>query len=421
MRVWYRNLDWSTVLVWMLLVGVGLLGIYSSTHGSAAEFLPESVRMNFWRQIAWLGVSVLAVVVALLLPTRFYTLAAYPAYVFSLLLLLAALLFGTEINGAKSWLRFGPANIQVAEFAKVGTVLAVAQLIASKRVQVTTLGRAMIAAGMALVPAALVVLQNDAGSAMVFVALIPVLLFWSGLPIVFLIMMITPPIAAYLFIVAPTLSIIFVLAVGLTVYVLTKERWPALGALLLNGGAVAVVGVFLSRILQPYQVARLLSFTNPEAEEFRYTVGFHLVQSKAAIGSGGLMGSGFMEGTQTQGAYIPEQYTDFVFSAIGEEFGFVGAMIVIGLFAYLMVRLTLMGSQMKHPFGMMVAAGTVGIYLIHVFVNIGMTTGILPRHWNTASIHVVWRVVAARKFDTTRNCFDASYAPRRVVHLWLLT
>ncbi len=378
MRVWYRNLDWITVLAWISLVFIGLLGIYSSTHGPASEFLPASVRANFGRQVAWFAVSFLAVCMTLMLPTRFYTLASYPLYVLSLLLLLFALLFGTEVNGAKSWIRLGPASIQVAEFAKVGTVLAVAQLIASKRVQVTTVGRALIASVLMLIPAVLVVMQNDSGSALVFVALIPVMLYWSGLPIIMLIFMITPPIAAYLQILSPTASILFVLGVGGLIFFLTREWLPSLGGMLLNGGAVAAVGVFLSQILQPYQVARLLSFTNPGAEEFRYTVGFHLVQSKAAIGSGGLIGSGYRAGTQTQGAYIPEQYTDFVFSAIGEEFGFVGAMLVLVLFSVLMIRLTLMGIQTKHPFGMMVAVGAVGIYLIHVFVNIGMTTGILP-------------------------------------------
>jgi len=130
--------------------------------------------------------------------------------------------------------------------------------------------------------------------------------------------------------------------------------------------------------LQPYQVARILSFTNPEAKEFRDNVGFHLVQSKAAIGSGGLLGKGFMEGTQTQGAYVPEQSTDFIFSVIGEEWGFIGAMVVLTLFALFLIRLVVLGAQIKHPFGVMVASGAVGIYLIHIFINVGMATGLLP-------------------------------------------
>ena len=143
-------------------------------------------------------------------------------------------------------------------------------------------------------------------------------------------------------------------------------------------GSIAAVLFALNKIFRPHQVARILSFTNPGAEEFRSGVGFHLVQSKAAIGSGGLAGKGFMEGTQTQGAYVPEQSTDFVFSIIGEEWGFIGSMVVISMFALLLVRVIQMGIQIKHPFGSMAAVGIAGIYLVHVFVNIGMVVGLLP-------------------------------------------
>ena len=122
----------------------------------------------------------------------------------------------------------------------------------------------------------------------------------------------------------------------------------------------------------------MISFTNPEAEEFRSGVGFHLVQSKAAIGSGGLTGKGFMEGTQTQGRYVPEQSTDFIFSVIGEEFGFIGAMVVLVLYAVFLIRLVRLAGRVKHPFGSLMAAGVAGILLIHVFINIGMVVGLLP-------------------------------------------
>jgi rod shape determining protein RodA len=121
-----------------------------------------------------------------------------------------------------------------------------------------------------------------------------------------------------------------------------------------------------------------MSFTNPEAAEYRYSIGFHLVQSKAAIGSGGLWGKGFLQGTQTQGAYVPEQTTDFVYSVIGEEFGFIGAMLVLILFGILLIRLIIMAGQIKHPFGNTFTVGVAAFYLAHTFFNIGMTTGILP-------------------------------------------
>ncbi len=378
MRTWYRNLDYAALLLWMALVAVGLTAIYSTTHGPASEFLLASVRRNFERQFVWAGISFTGVLFALLLPVRFFQKAAYPIYVFTLLLLLAALAFGREINGAKSWLYIGPVGLQVSELAKVGTVLAVAQLLSSRRPHARNVRYALMAVALIVLPALLIVLQNDMGTALVFFGLVPVMLYWSGLPLHTLLLMISPAIAGYLSIVYWPAALAFAVLFTVGMYWHTRE-WPVTTlAAAFTGGTQAVVSVALTRILQPYQVARILSFTNPEAEEFRDNVGFHLVQSKAAIGSGGLLGKGFMEGTQTQGAYVPEQSTDFIFSVIGEEWGFIGAMLVLTLFALFLVRLVMLGTQVKHPFGVMVAAGAVGVYLIHIFVNIGMATGLLP-------------------------------------------
>jgi rod shape determining protein RodA len=158
----------------------------------------------------------------------------------------------------------------------------------------------------------------------------------------------------------------------------TKDRRMAGVAALFSGGTAAVASFAIMNILQPYQVARVLSFTNPGAAEFRDNAGFHQLQSMAAIGSGGWGGKGFMQGTQTQGSYVPEQSTDFVFSVIGEEFGFLGAALVLLLLMAFLVRLVHLGGQMKHPFGVMVASGAVGIYLVHTFINVGMATSLLP-------------------------------------------
>ena len=378
MRAWYRNLDYLSLLAWLALVGAGLVAIYSTTHGPAAEYLLESVRRNFGRQLMWTGISAVGIGTALALPVRFFRKGAYAIYAFTLLLLVAALVFGREVNGAKSWLSFGPISLQVSELAKVGTLLAVAQLLASRRPNASQLRYAFGAVALLLVPAALIVLQNDTGTALVFVALVPVMLFWSGLPVVLVVLMIAPALAGYLAIVYLPAAVAFAVLFTGGLYVYTQAREVAWLAALATGGTTLVVKLALTSVLQPYQVARIISFTNPEAEEFRRGVGFHLVQSKAAIGSGGLFGKGFMDGTQTQGAYVPEQSTDFVFSVIGEEWGFVGAALVLALFALLLVRIVWLGAQVKHPFGSLLGAGVVGVYLVHVLVNVGMVTGLLP-------------------------------------------
>lgn len=378
MRTWYRNLDYVALLLWMALVAVGLTAIYSTTHGPASEFLLESVQKNFERQMVWAGISLFGIVVALLLPVPFYQKAAYPIYALTVLLLVAALVAGREVNGAKSWLYLGPVGLQVSELAKVGTVLAVAQLLSSRRNQTHNVRYAVFAVALVALPAALIVLQNDMGTALVFFGLMPILLYWSGLPLHTLVLMVSPALAGYLAIVYWPAAVAFSVLFTLGMHWHMRERYVTALAGLFTGGTVAAMSLALTKILQPHQVARILSFTNPEAKEFRDNVGFHLVQSKAAIGSGGLLGKGFMEGTQTQGAYVPEQSTDFIFSVIGEEWGFIGAMVVLTLFALFLVRLVVLGAQIKHPFGVMVASGAVGIYLIHIFINVGMATGLLP-------------------------------------------
>ncbi len=377
MRAWYRNIDYGILFAWIGLVLIGLVAIYSTTHGPAAEYLLESVKRNFERQSTWAGISLLALGVCIMLPVRFYQNIAFPAYLVGLALMAITAVVGKEINGAKSWLQVGPVAIQVSELAKVGTVLAVAQLLSLRRPNSGNLRYGLGATVLLLIPAVIVLLQNDTGTALVFVGLIPIMLFWSGLPLHVLALMLAPAIAGYFAIVYPPVAYGFGILFTLGLFFVTREKWTTAVAAIATIGVALTAGIMVGQ-LQPHQVARIMSFTNPEAEEYRSNVGFHLVQSKAAIGSGGLTGKGFMEGTQTQGAYVPEQSTDFVFSIIGEEFGFVGAAVVLLLYGLLLVRLVNLGTRVKHPFVSMVAAGAAGVFLIHLFVNIGMVTGLLP-------------------------------------------
>jgi rod shape determining protein RodA len=379
MRSWKQNLDVPTLLAWLALVATGGLALYSTTHGPAAEYLSEGVRDNFYRQLMWIGLSAIGIGVTLLLPVRVLRTLAYPIYGVTLVLLVLALFFGVEVHGTKAWLALGPFRLQVSEFAKVGTVLAVAQLLSERHTHATqNLSYALKAAGLIVAPAVLIVLQNDLGTALVFFGLVPIMLFWSELPISVILLLVSPAIAGYLALLSAPAALAF--AVLFTAGIWWGSGQRVLGGLAatFTGGVTAVVSFVLSEILQPYQVDRLLSFTNPGAEQFRQGVGFHLVQSKAAVTSGGLWGMGFMQGTQTQGAYVPEQTTDFIFSVIAEEFGFVGAIVVLLLLATLLLRLVKLGSDVKHPFGSIVAGGAVGVYLLHIFVNVGMVTGMLP-------------------------------------------
>lgn len=379
MQRWTPNLDIPTVLTWVALVATGLLALYSTTHGPAAEYLSEGVRDNFYRQLLWIGVSAVGIGVTLLLPVRVLRTLAYPIYGVTVLLLVLSLFIGVEVHGTKAWLALGPFRLQVSELAKVGTVLAVAQLLSERHTRATkTLSYALKAAGLIVTPALLIVLQNDLGTALVFFGLVPIMLFWSELPISVILLLISPAIAGYLSLVYMPAALGFAVVFTGALWWTTGRRVIGALAATFTGGVTAVVAFVLTKILQPYQVDRLLSFTNPGAEQFRQGVGFHLVQSKAAVTSGGLWGMGFMQGTQTQGAYVPEQTTDFIFSVIAEEFGFIGSIVVLALLAALLLRLIRLGSDVKHPFGSIVAAGAVGVYLLHIFINVGMVTGMLP-------------------------------------------
>lgn len=378
MRTWHRNFDFGLLLTWIGLVSVGLVAIYSSTRGGAQEYLLDSVRMNFNRQLVWSVICAIGIGVALLLPVRFYQSIAFPFYGLTILLLLVALFAGQEVNGARSWLRIGPAQFQVSEFAKIGTLLAVARLASTRRVGISPLRHSVYTVLLIIVPVVLIVLQNDVGTALVYLAIIPMLLYWSGIARSHVLLLLAPGVSGYLTIVYPPAAYVFI-AVFVAVLIVRRRGALSAGiALVTNGGIIALMTYALESVLKPHHVARLLSFTNPEAIEYRYTVGFHLVQSKAAIGSGGLWGKGFMEGTQTQGAYVPEQTTDFVFSVIGEEFGFLGSLVLLVLFGYLLVRLVVIAGHIKHPFGNTFVVGVAAIYLVHIFLNIGMTTGMLP-------------------------------------------
>ncbi|MDX1530701.1 MAG: rod shape-determining protein RodA [Rhodothermales bacterium] len=380
-RTWYRNIDWSVIAAWAALVACGLTAIYSATHGPASEFLLQTVQQNFDRQLMWFGISAGVFVGVLFLPARFIEKSAFGIYAATIALLVATLLFGREVNGAKAWLYIGPFGLQTAELAKIGTLLAVAKYLSMPQVRSGKLRWAALAVGILLLPVAIIILQNETGTALVFLALTPIVLFWGGVPLPLIALMLAPGVAGYLAVVqhddsAPIYVLIFALLFTAATLIMTRDKWYTAAAAAFTGvfGIAAWIG--LTKILQPHQVDRIVAFTNPEA--FRLTTGFHVIQSKAAVGSGGLFGKGFMQGTQTQLAFIPEQSTDFIFTVIAEEFGFLGTMVVLALFAFLIIRLAGLGSWAAYTFPKVVAAGVAGLFLIHVLINVGMTIGVMP-------------------------------------------
>lgn len=372
-----RELSWSLVALWASLIGVGLVAIYSATQGPVAEFLPSYIQVNFYKQLISFGIAIVILIGLQFVNPRTFQEGSYVFYGLGILLMILTLIFGREVSGSKSWLVLGPFNLQVSELMKIATILAVANYLTSRRnVSAENIKSALITVLFILVPAILVILQNDTGTAIIFLAMIPVILFWSGLPYGISLFIISPAIIGYLSIISWYWGLVSAVILTLMIFMLQRRPWLTLASFIT--GIIIVIGVqvSLSQILQPHQRARIEAFTNPSFDP--QGAGWNVIQAKTAIGSGGLYGKGFMEGTQTQLRFLPEQWTDFIFCVIGEEFGFIGAAVVLLLLLGLTLRLLVAASNHKHPFAQLVMIGVTTIFFMHFFINIGSATALLP-------------------------------------------
>lgn len=369
--------NWSLTTLWVGLVTVGLIAIYSATQGPVAQFLPSYIQVNFYKQLISFGIALFLLVGLQYVPPRTFQEGSYVFYIVGLALMVLTLLVGREVNGAKSWLALGPFNLQTSELMKIATVLAVANYLTSRRdISAENLKTALITVALILVPTVLVFLQNDSGTAIVFLSLIPVVLFWSGLPYGISLFIISPAIIGYTSIIAWYWGLIAAILLTLVVFILQRSTWLtftsfATGLLLVIGVQVA-----LFQVLQPHQRARIEAFTNPSFDP--QGAGWNVIQAKTAIGSGGLYGKGYMEGTQTQLRFLPEQWTDFIFCVIGEEFGFIGAGFVILLLLSFTLALLHTAFNHRHPFAQLVIVSVATIFFIHFFINVGSATALIP-------------------------------------------
>jgi rod shape determining protein RodA len=372
-----RELNWWLVALWTSLIAVGLVAIYSATQGPVAEFLPSYIQINFYKQLISFGIAIVVLIGLQFINPRTFQEGSYIFYGIGIILMILTLLFGKEVSGARSWLVIGPFNLQVSELMKIATILAVANYLTSRRdISAENLKSALTAVLLILIPAILVILQNDLGTAIIFLALIPVILFWSGLPYGISLFIISPAIVGYLSIIAWYWGLVAAVMLTLIIFMIQRRTWLtftsfATGILLVIGVQVA-----LFQVLQPHQRSRIEAFTNPSFDP--QGAGWNVIQAKTAIGSGGFYGKGFTEGTQTQRRFLPEQWTDFIFCVIGEEFGFVGASFVTLLLLALAMVLLQTAATHKHPFAQLVIVGVITIFLTHFFINVGSATGLLP-------------------------------------------
>ncbi len=372
-----KDLDWTSILLWIGLSVIGLIAIYSATQGPVSEFLPTFIQNNFWKQLLFVGISLgLLFGIQFINPTIFKNFS-YVAYAISLLLMVYTLFFGQEINGAKSWLRFGGFGLQSSEFMKITTILAAANFLTSRRNLATEQIRyALVSFLIIFIPTLLVIAQNDFGTAIIFLALIPVILFWSGLPYGVALLMVSPAIILYLSVFSWVYGLIAMGIITAGILFLQRSKWLTIVSVIMGSATVVVVQLALTKILQPHQVARVIAFTNPSYDPTG--AGWNVIQAKTAIGSGGWTGKGFLQGTQTQLRFLPEQWTDFIFCVVGEEFGFLGASILIIVFMLFLLRLLQLSINHKNPFAQLVTLSVAAVYFMHFFINVGSATALLP-------------------------------------------
>lgn len=328
MRRYIRNLDWILILTVFLLTGVGLVLIASATH---TEALRTGVNYFVQRQGLFLAVDVLLVILLLRLDYHVLKQVALPLYVITLILLLGVMFFGHSTMGAQRWIRLGPVIFQPSEFSKVFIIACLAAFLDKQAGSLEHWKEYLPAGLFLLAPFVLVLRQPDLGTALVFGA-IGFSMFW---------------------------------VCGF------KTRWIAWMT-----GVLICLSPLIWHFLHEYQRNRIRVFLNPELDPFG--AGYHVIQSKIAIGSGLLLGKGWMQGTQSQLNFLPENHTDFIFAVAGEEFGFIGVVVILLLYLILIWRGLTIALNAEDRFGMLLATGITGMYLFHVLVNIGMTAGIMP-------------------------------------------
>lgn len=426
------NIDWVSILLYLLLVFIGWLNIYAAVYDENHSSIFD-ISQKYGKQLVWIGAAFVLAFLVLLTDSKFFTTFSMVIYGIMIFLLIAVLFMGTETKGARSWFEIGDFRIQPAEFAKFATNLAIAYVMSRHNFKVMRFSSLLTIGLILALPAGLIILQNDTGSALVYSSFILVL-FREGLhgsilllcfvaAAIFVMALLYSPFTVLLVIIGGTLiafyyyrhdirelfQIILFIGCGfglfalikwifnlsisdyymlLIVYVITsitaiypiykrkmKNMIPLLLISWLCVGAAPSVNYVFDH-LQSHQQDRINELLGIKVDP--KGTGYNVTQSKIAIGSGGLLGKGFLQGTQTKLNFVPEQSTDFIFCTVGEEWGFVGSMIVIALLAVFILRIIKLAERQRSSFSRIYGYGVASILFFHVAVNIGMTIGMVP-------------------------------------------
>ena len=382
-----RRIDWLTILIYLALVFIGWINIYSSTFSDEqTSLLDLSTRSG--KQLFFIIVSLVTIIVVLALEANFYERFASLFYLLTMVSLLGLFVFGKTIAGATSWYDLGFFNFQPSELAKVSTALALAKYLSDIQTDLRRVKDQLYALLIILIPALLIIPQPDPGSALVFFSLVFVI-FREGLPLYYLGIGFTLILIFIITLMFGTSWLTIGLSLLIVLFFLLKRKTLKVPIIPIIIGSIAVIlfslsvnfvfnNLFEQRHRDRFSLWLRLEKDPEKLEEIRKTIGYNTYQSEKAIESGGLSGKGFLEGTRTKGDFVPEQDTDYIFTTIGEEWGFVGTATVIILFSILFLRLIYLAERQKNGFSRMYGYGVISVLLIHYFINIGMVIGILP-------------------------------------------
>lgn len=374
------TMDWVTVALFCAIVLAGWLNIYAVTYDPESKLSIFNLTINSGRQLLFIAGAAVIVMGILIIDMRFYETFGYIIYGAIMFLLLLVPIVGKEVGGNKAWLGIGSFGVQPSEFAKFATALAVAKFIGSIGFRMDQMKNQVILFAMIGLPMFLVLLQKDTGTALVFTSF-TVVFFREGMS-PFLI--IAGIIAAMIFVLTLLVNEYYLFAgigvILISAIILGKKKPKRIGYLV--AGAIALCAIIKSvdyvvtDVLKPHQQNRVKALINPDADPLGF--GWNVTQSKIAIGSGGFLGKGFLQGTQTKFNFVPEQSTDFIFCTIGEEHGWVGSLFIMSLFVGLMLRIVFIAERQKNRFARVYGYSVACIFFFHFAVNIGMTIGLFP-------------------------------------------
>lgn len=368
-RIYRQRWDWTLTGVAFALLTIGALTIYSATH------LPDSPRHGYFlRHFVNIALGLGVFTFCLFTPLRLWDDWSYLLLGGSLFFLVLVLVAGVESYGARRWFQMGPFLFQPSEMAKLALLCVLARYLSGKRIDLSRLGHLAFALALIGVPMLLVMKQPDLGTAGAFPGLALPMLVWAGIPWITLFVLMSPLLSLILM----KHLVLWILFLGGSTLVFWKSRLSHvfLGVFLLGHVGLRVAEGIVIEQLEPYQKARIESFLDPGADPSG--AGYQGLQSRIALGSGGATGKGYLQGSQKALAYLPMQHNDFIFSVVGEEWGFVGGVFVMLLFVSLLLRGIHIGKQCRNPFGSLVAVGIVGLVCYHAAVNMAMTMGLFP-------------------------------------------